>query len=148
MATMTRADLNNMLAAANLNDPVDRRVMADALEDGGREAEANLLRSLKDSQRVDIVLGEVVHVAIRVEMSDCVGDVRLDIDGDRIAAIGRDTFRWNMFNWIHSWRPGKDEKAVEAHIRRVYHGEDGEHNLETEFSLKVSLVPIAEAFRH
>lgn len=144
---MTRADLNNMLAAANLNDPVDRRVMADALEDGGREAEANLLRSLDDSQRVDIVFGEVVHVAIRVEMSDCVGAVRWAIDGEKSQVIGSDSFQWPIIDRLRRKLAGKGEKEVEAAILGVYHGVNGMNNHDAGLQLRVSLVPVEEAFR-
>lgn len=147
MTTIGAADLSNMLGAADLNDPVDRRVMADALEDGGRYAEADLLRSLKDSQRVDVVFGEVVHVAIRVEMSDCVGSVQWAIDGEKSSVIGIDSFQWDLFNAKPGWWIGKRADQIEAAIRRIYHGEHGKNNHDSEFVLKVSLVPIAEAFR-
>lgn len=145
---MTRADLNNMLSAADLNEPVDRRVMADALEDGGRYAEADLLRSLSDAQRVDIVFGEVVHVAVKIHLEDSIGAVEYHLDGARLEKVSVGVVGYAMFdhNRVKEWA-GLSPAEIEKKIKSKIGYPNRMNGRPDERVFRATCIPIAEAFR-
>lgn len=110
---MTQSDLDAMICAANLADATDRTMLADALEEAGRNDEAALLRG--DCQLL------VTDGAIRgarnytVEMHDDGGasDEVNFLAGEEASAIRK--ARSMTGRWIRGGNWGDDGASVEAH---------------------------------
>lgn len=68
---MTATHLDALLATADLNDRADRLILADALDDAGRDGEAALLRG--DGAVIEYV-GVVVELLTPERIAELVGD--------------------------------------------------------------------------